>query len=530
MTLKEEIVCGETHDLEFKRQANEDRSKFLKTAVAFANGKGGRILFGVNNDRTVCGVARNEIFTEMDAIVNAVSDGCVPRIPVDIGIENIDGKSVVVLEVLAGARCPYYLKSEGPEDGVYVRVGATTRQADDATRRELAYLSEGRSFDGEPCLKAKIDDKHIAALCSRMYRIARKNCTTEAKKRAVKRITPEQLESWGIISKVRDHWVASNAYALLTGDKAFPIRLKCGVFKGDTKAVFVDRREFTGSVMELIEEGFDYILAKINMGCVFKGVFRQDVYEIPPDELRELVVNAFAHRNYIEHDAPIFIAVYDTRVEITSPGGLPRGQTAERALAGYSKIRNTVLAKALNYMNFIEEWGSGLLRVNLAFRDSGLRDLEIEDAGFATRMNVYRNTVSKANGKTKQGLGSSPEVAQKVAQKIVGDDSNVRQKQPRNAFDVAQKRPEHSPETAQNHDLRRPLDELPASARNVLRLLSVDGTLTLRKLMERLHVAKATVTKATALLTKAGYLRHVGPNKGGHWEVAREHKGDSGAI
>lgn len=72
--------------------------------------------------------------------------------------------------------------------------------------------------------------------------------------------------------------------------------------------------------------------------------------ELPPDALRELVINAFAHRSYIEHDAPVFIAVYDTRVEITSPGGLPRGQTVERAIAGFSKIRNEVLAKALNYM------------------------------------------------------------------------------------------------------------------------------------------------------------------------------------
>ena len=78
--------------------------------------------------------------------------------------------------------------------------------------------------------------------------------------------------------------------------------------------------------------------------------------------------------------------------EITSPGGLPRGQTAARALAGYSKIRNDVLAKALNYMRFIEEWGSGLRRVNKVFANYGLRDISLEDAGFAVKMNVYRAT------------------------------------------------------------------------------------------------------------------------------------------
>ena len=398
MNLEDEIKRGESSELEFKLVPNEDRTRYLKTVVAFANGRGGRILFGVRNDRTVAGIPHDKVFMEMDAIVNSIVDGCSPQIPLDVGIENIGGKSVIVVDVMGGAQCPYYLKNEGDRDGVYVRVGATSQRADDATRHELALASVGRSFDGEPCRGAKIDDKRIASLCSKMYRIARKNCRTEAEKRATRRVTPDQLQSWGVISRARGRWVASNAYALLTGDPALETRLKCGVFKGDTKAVFVDRREFTGSVLELIDEGFNYILAKINMGCVFQGVFRQDVYELPPDEMRELVINAFAHRNYIEHDAPVFIAVYDTRVEITSPGGLPRGQTAERALAGYSKIRNGVLAKAFNYMHYIEEWGSGLLRVNEELKERGLEEAEVEDAGFAVRLNVRRkNGTPKGN-------------------------------------------------------------------------------------------------------------------------------------
>ena len=392
MSLLEDIARGEPYDLEFKLIPNEERIKYLKTVVAFANGRGGRLLFGVANDRTVHGIANDNVYAELDGITNSISDACSPRIPIDAGIENVDGKAVIVVDVFPGSRCPYFIKSEGEKDGVYIRVGATTQRADDATRRELALLSEGRSFDAEPCTKAKIDDRRIKALCSMMYRTARKNCDSEAERRAVKRITPEQLESWGVISKVRDRWIASNAYALLTGDPAFSIRLKCGLFKGDDKDVFLDRRDFTGSVPELIDVGLDYILAKINMGCYFKGAYRHDRYELPPDEMRELVINAFAHRLYLQHDAPVFIAIYDSRIEITSPGGLPRGQTAARALAGYSKIRNDVLAKALNYMRFIEEWGSGLRRVNKVFADYGLREISLEDAGFAVKMNVYRAT------------------------------------------------------------------------------------------------------------------------------------------
>ena len=108
--------------------------------------------------------------------------------------------------------------------------------ADDATRRELVFLSEGRSFDGEPCPRAKIDDKRIKSLCATMYRIARKNCDTEEERRTVKRITPQQLEAWGVITKVHGKWMGSNTYALLMGDPAFAIRLKCGLFKGNDMA------------------------------------------------------------------------------------------------------------------------------------------------------------------------------------------------------------------------------------------------------------------------------------------------------
>ena len=408
VNMKDEILAGEGYELEFKLVPNENRIKYLKTAVAFANGKGGSILFGVANDRTVRGIDKSTVFAEMDGIVDSITNACSPRIPIDIGTEEIDGKTVIVLDVLAGSRCPYFIKSEGERDGVYVRIGATTQRADDATRHELALEAEGRSFDSEPCPMAKIDDRRIASLCSYMYRIARRNSRNEPERRAVKRLTANQLQAWGIISKARKHWVASNTYALLTGDDAFSTRVKCGVFKGDTKAVFVDRREFTGPIYEQIDEAHRYILAKINMGCVFEGIQRHDLYELPPDALRELVVNAFVHRNYFEHNVPIFVAVYDTRVEITSPGGLPRGLTVEKALSGRSKIRNHALAEAFHYMKIIEEWGSGLKRVAEGLAAYGARPLQLEDGGVDVRLNMFRNaaqTQKQHIGPEKQHIG-----------------------------------------------------------------------------------------------------------------------------
>lgn len=110
-----------------------------------------------------------------------------------------------------------------------------------------------------------------------------------------------------------------------------------------TKAIFVDRREFDGKVQEQIEEVFQFVLRNIHLGARFQGIYRQDVYEIPPDAIRELIINAVVHRSYLDH-GNIQVAVYDNRLEITSPGKLPMGQTIERMIKGYSRIRNEALS------------------------------------------------------------------------------------------------------------------------------------------------------------------------------------------
>ncbi len=83
------------------------------------------------------------------------------------------------------------------------------------------------------------------------------------------------------------------------------------------------------------------------------GIYRQDIYEIPPDAIRELIINAAVHRSYLEH-GNIQVAVHDNRLEITSSGKLPMGQTLERMKEGYSQIWDEVLAYAFSCMNLIE--------------------------------------------------------------------------------------------------------------------------------------------------------------------------------
>ena len=172
---------------------------------------------------------------------------------------------------------------------------------------------------------------------------------------------------------------------------------QCGVFKGTTKEVFVDRREYTGPLWEQIEEAFQFVLRNIHLGATIVGVYRQDVYEIPPDAIRELIINAMVHRSYLDHGT-IQVAVYDNRLEITSPGKLPMGQTLERMKEGYSKIRNEALAHAFSYMNLIEHWGSGIPRIIGKVKAAGLREPEFIGGEVDLRINIYRGQTNAVTG------------------------------------------------------------------------------------------------------------------------------------
>ena len=302
----EEILAGESKNVEFKENLPEKSIKYMKSVVAFANGTGGKIIFGIaDKTREVVGFDKEDVFKKMDAIANVVSDSCEPAIIPNITLQTVDGKTVIVEEV-----------------------------------------SEGR----------------------------------------------QQLRSWGVLIERDGKDYPSNAFAILTGNGGLHVATQCGVFKGTTKAVFVDRREYTGPLWEQIEEAFQFVLRNIHLGATIVGVYRQDIYEIPPDAIRELIINAMVHRSYLDHGT-IQVAVYDNRLEITSSGKLPMGQTMERIKEGYSKIRNEALAHAFAYMNLIEHWGSGIPRIIDKVKAAGLREPEFIGGKIDLRINIYRGQV-----------------------------------------------------------------------------------------------------------------------------------------
>lgn len=168
--------------------------------------------------------------------------------------------------------------------------------------------------------------------------------------------------------------------------------IQCAIFKGNDRAYFVDRREFNGPIQEQMEAAYQYVLEKINRGMKIDGIYRQDVYELPIDSIRELIANAVAHRSYLD-PVNIQVALYDNRLEITSPGMLMNGVTIEKMKEGYSKIRNRAIANAFSYMKIIEKWDSGIPRIIRECQEYGIPEPELIDFDGDFRINMYRQPV-----------------------------------------------------------------------------------------------------------------------------------------
>ena len=127
----DELLSGESQTVEYKKERSASSKSYVKTVVAFANARGGNLVFGVDDKtREVLGIPGERVLEDMDAIANAIMDSVEPQVLPEITVKSAGGKNLILVEVPVGRQCPYYLKSEGVEGGVYVRVGATTRHAD----------------------------------------------------------------------------------------------------------------------------------------------------------------------------------------------------------------------------------------------------------------------------------------------------------------------------------------------------------------------------------------------------------------
>ena len=387
----EEIMSGESQYLELKRDIPDKSEKYMKTVVAFANGSGGKIVFGIE-DRTheVVGIAQETVFRVMDGITTAICDSCTPMITPIVSMASIKDKVVIIVTIQAGGQRPYYITAKGKENGTYIRVSGTTRPADPFVLKELEFEGSNRCFDQTYAApNAAVSDEQIDELCEKMYRYSMRQCVTKEEISQIKQLTKQNLISWGFLIKRDGKYYPTNAFVLMTDNVLPQATIQCGLFKGVNRDVFIDRKEYAGDIVNQLDEAYEYVLRNINMGAEIDGLHRRDIYELPTDCIREMICNAGVHRSYL-HPSSIQLAIYVDRVEVTSPGMLFGSLKIEDIKQGISIPRNRALVYAFTYMKIMEHWGSGIPKIIRRCKEEGLREPELTEIGGSFRINLYR--------------------------------------------------------------------------------------------------------------------------------------------
>ena len=385
--ITDEFIAGESKTLEFKSKLPDKSEIYMKTIIAFANTSGGRLIIGVDDDRSIVGINKDDVFELTDKVTNAISDACEPQIVPDISTTTIDDKCILVIKIYPGANRPYYLKSKGKERGTYIRSAATSRLADFDKIRELEMEGKNLSWDEQICIGYEVTKEAINKLCKDIQ-------SSYSETEEVKVPTEKQLVNWKVLKESNGKFLATNAFVLLTSD-FFPFaKIQCALFKGTTRDVFIDKKEYTGSIYEQVENAYQFVLRHINQSAKIEGLVRNDKYELPTGAIREMIVNAQVHRNYMDNSS-VQIAVYDDRLEVSSPGSLYGGLTLEEIVCGKSKIRNKVIAEIFNKMDLIEQWGTGIQRIISRAKEYGLPKPEFREIGETFRVNLYRKKADK---------------------------------------------------------------------------------------------------------------------------------------
>ncbi|PAT36217.1 helix-turn-helix domain-containing protein [Vandammella animalimorsus] len=396
------LLQPEGKTLEFKRDLSSPRNA-LKTLVAFANSAGGRLVIGVDDARQVTGVA--EPLDEEERICNLIADSIAPRLVPQVELASIDGRTVLVVEVFPSNSRPHYLKSLGPQQGVYVRLGSSSRQAGPELVAELGRAAQGVVFDELPMPELGPQDLDLQA-AQRWF--------------GPRRILDEKaLTTLKLLRHEQGRLVPTQGAVLLFGKtraQYFPDAwVQCGRFRGRDKVEIFDQTEIHEHLPDAVTAIELFLKKHAFKSAQFGAMRRKDVWSIPLGMLREAIVNALVHSDYSQRGTPIRVAFFDDRIDIESPGLLLPGMTVEDMKNGVSRIRNPVIARVFRELQLIEQWGSGVRRIFADAAEQGLPEPVITEIATGLRLSIYLREPMQIDRQGPEPLGAQSE-AQSEAQ------------------------------------------------------------------------------------------------------------------
>ena len=369
----------EQQNIEYKSSWHDDH---LKWVCGFANGQGGHIYIGKDDDGNVVGL--NNYKRLMDEIPNKIDD--ILGIAVEVNLLEEDGKRYIEIVV------PPYSAPISLRGRYYYRSGSVKKELTGIALNEFMLKRFGLTWDDVVEPRATFDDIDEASV--RAYAAMSKE---KGRLPDIEGLTMEEL--FDKLGLVKDGQLKRAAIILFGKDpKQFYISayVKIGRFSKDsTDLKYQDVEE--GNIIMLLRE----VLMRLNQKYLirpvtFEGMYRIEKGEYPDSALREMLLNSLIHRNYL--GSFIHIWVYDDRICIWNDGGLPEGITLESLWYNHSsKPRNKLIAEVCFKGGLIDAWGRGTTKIIDSCRAEGLPDPELTERDGGFLVTLFKNQFSDEN-------------------------------------------------------------------------------------------------------------------------------------
>ena len=461
-------LIGEATEYDKKQALEEKKPKsWCKSVSAFANGIGGTLIFGITNDDQIVGLADAEHDAEIISEQIKTRLEPIPEFHISF-FETEDGKKLILLNVSGGEETPYYYAADGVMEA-FVRLGNESVKADAMELKRLVLRGKNSSFDSLSTTY-QASDFSFSKLKERY-----KSWTGES-------LDEKELLSFGLVDA---KGMLTNAGALLADDS--PIRwsrIFCtrwnGLTKGGGVTDALDDAEYSGSLITLLNEGAAFI--KRNTHTIWKKTAdsRIDMQDYCERSYFEALVNSLVHRDYLVNGSEVHIDIFDDRLRIYSPGGMPDGTLVQERIidAIPSTRRNPVLADVFQRLGYMERKGSGLTKI----------------------IESYKNAYNYSEEKKPQFESSRVEFSVTLMNLNYGvNEANEAKNEANEAKNVTGK-----------------IQDIEILLLNILR---ENPNVTQKELARITGVSRSTIQRLMEEMIKEKKLLRIGATRSGHWEV-----------
>ena len=452
-----EKLISECTAYDFKLMLEEKKPKsWLKSVSAFANGLGGSLFFGIDDDGIVKGLHDAQYVCE--SISCKIRDYMDPLPDVEMIPQEIDGHEILQLKVSAGSYTPYYYVGDG-QRVAFIRIGDESLPATAEQMVRLVLKGSNKTYDSLHT-DYKAEDYAFTILANTF------------KTRTSQEWNKKYLLSFGLVTNFGN---LTNAGALFADDcPLWQSRLYCTRWDGKAKGDAINDAEFTGNVLMLLREAMNFVKSNTKKGWEKLPNGRKNKPEYAERAVLEAMVNHFIHRDYTVMGGEVHLDIYEDRLTVTSPGGMYNGMLIQDLdIADVSsERRNPILANVMAQLDYMEKRGSGLTRIcNETQALDGYKD-ELKP--------VFKSTPTQFQ----TIIFASPD-NQNVGD-FVGDMSETK---------------------------------LTERQLKIINLIKESPTISAKQMSETLSVTTRTVERDLSLMKKAGVLKREGKDNDGVWVI-----------